>query len=100
MAITVWLAVFVVMFLIGAPYGFAMIVSSILYLIIGGVDITNVVDIMVIQFENNFVLLAVPLFIFSAKVFNTSKLTDKLFEFASAVVGKTRGGLAHVNIVN
>ena len=100
MAVTVWLAVFIVMFLMGAPYGFAMIVSSILYLIIGKVDITNVVDIMVIQFENNFVLLAVPLFIFSAKVFNTSKLTDKLFEFASAVVGKARGGLAHVNIVN
>ena len=100
MAVTVWLAVFIVMFLMGAPYGFAMIVSSILYLIIGKVDITNVVDIMVIQFENNFVLLAVPLFIFSAKVFNTSKLTDRLFSFASAVVGKARGGLAHVNIVN
>ncbi len=59
------------MFLLGYPYGFAMIVSSILYLIIGRVDITNVVDVMVIQFENNFVLLAVPLFIFSAKVFNS-----------------------------
>ena len=100
MAVTVWLAVFIVMFLMGAPYGFAMIVSSILYLIIGKVDITNVVDIMVIQFETNFVLLAVPLFIFSAKVFNGSKLTDRLFAFASAVVGKARGGLAHVNIVN
>jgi tripartite ATP-independent transporter DctM subunit len=88
------------MFLLGYPYGFAMIVSSILYLIIGRVDITNVVDVMVIAFENNFVLLAVPLFIFSAKVFNASKLTDRLFNFASALVGKARGGLAHVNIVN
>jgi C4-dicarboxylate transporter DctM subunit len=100
MAVTVWLGVFAIMFLVGAPYGFAMMVSSILYLIISKVNITNVVDIMVIQFETNFVLLAVPLFIFSAKVFNTSKLTDKLFDFASAVVGKARGGLAHVNIVN
>jgi tripartite ATP-independent transporter DctM subunit len=99
-AVTVWLLVFMAMFLMGAPYGFAMIVSSILYLIIGRVDVTNVVDVMVIQFENNFVLLAVPLFIFSAKVFNSSKLTDRLFDFASAVVGKARGGLAHVNIVN
>jgi tripartite ATP-independent transporter DctM subunit len=98
--VTIWLAVFLVMFLLGYPYGFAMIVSSILYLIIGRVDITNVVDVMVIAFENNFVLLAVPLFIFSAKVFNASKLTDRLFNFASALVGKARGGLAHVNIVN
>ncbi len=100
MAVIVWLAVFVAMFLLGYPYGFAMIVSSVLYLIIGRVDLTTVLDVMVIQFENNFVLLAVPLFIFSAKVFNSSKLTDRLFDFASAVVGKARGGLAHVNIVN
>jgi tripartite ATP-independent transporter DctM subunit len=99
-AVAIWLAVFVVMFLMGAPYGFAMIVSSALYFLLGRVDLTNVVDVMVIQFENNFVLLAVPLFIFSAKVFNTSKLTDRMFAFASAVVGKARGGLAHVNIVN
>ncbi len=100
MAVAIWLAVFVVMFLMGAPYGFAMIVSSAMYFLAGRVDLTNVVDVMVIQFENNFVLLAVPLFIFSAKVFNTSKLTDRMFAFASAVVGKARGGLAHVNIVN
>jgi C4-dicarboxylate transporter DctM subunit len=99
-AVTAWLAVFVLMFLLGAPYGFAMIVSSVLYLIIAQVDLTTVLDVMVIAFENNFVLLAVPLFIFSAKVFNSSKLTDRLFDFASAVVGKARGGLAHVNIVN
>ncbi len=100
MAVIVWLAVFAAMFLLGYPYGFAMIVSSVLYLIIGQVDLTTVLDVMVIQFENNFVLLAVPLFIFSAKVFNSSKLTDRLFDFASAVVGRARGGLAHVNIVN
>jgi C4-dicarboxylate transporter DctM subunit len=99
-AVTAWLAAFVLMFLLGAPYGFAMIVSSVLYLIIAQVDLTTVLDVMVIAFENNFVLLAVPLFIFSAKVFNSSKLTDRLFDFASAVVGKARGGLAHVNIVN
>jgi len=100
MAVGIWLAVFALMFLLGYPFAFAMIVSSVLYLIISGIDITNVVDIMVIQFETNFVLLAVPLFIFSAKVMNVSKLTDRLFNFASAVVGPVRGGLAHVNIVN
>jgi len=99
MAVTVWLVTFALMFLLGYPFAFAMIVPSILYLIINGIDITNVVDIMVIQFETNFVLLAVPLFIFSAKVMNASRLTDKLFGFASAVVGPVRGGLAHVNIV-
>jgi C4-dicarboxylate transporter, DctM subunit len=98
-AVTVWLVGFGLMFLLGYPFAFSMIIPSILYFIIAGIDITNVVDVMVIQFESNFVLLAVPLFIFSAKVMNASKLTDRLFGVASAVVGPVRGGLAHVNIV-
>ncbi|MCX7024569.1 MAG: TRAP transporter large permease [Spirochaetes bacterium] len=99
-AVWIWFAVFVISFLLGYPFGFSMFISSVLYLILAGIDITTVVDVMVIQFETNFVLLAVPLFIFSAKLMNASQLTDRLFDFASAVVGPLRGGLAHVNIVN
>ncbi len=99
MAVAIWLVVFGAMFLLGYPFGFAMIISSVLYLIFANIDVTNVLDVMVIQFETNFVLLAVPLFIFSAKLMNASKLTDRLFDFASALVGRVRGGLAHVNVV-
>jgi tripartite ATP-independent transporter DctM subunit len=100
LAVWVWLAVFTVTFMLGYPFGFSMFITSVLYLVLAGIDITNVLDVMVIQFETNFVLLAVPLFIFSAKLMNASQLTDRLFAFASAVVGPLRGGLAHVNIVN
>src|SRR6202008_4391193 len=48
---------------------------------------------------SSFVLMAVPLFILSADIMNASKITDKLFEFANLLVGRLRGGLAHVNIV-
>jgi tripartite ATP-independent transporter DctM subunit len=47
----------------------------------------------------NFVMLAVPLFIFSAELMNAGQMTDKLFGFASLIVGRFRGGLAHVNII-
>ena len=43
--------------------------------------------------------MAVPLFILSADIMNASKITDRLFEFANLLVGRLRGGLAHVNIV-
>lgn len=99
-AVTVWLAVFTVSFLMGYPFGFSMFASSTLYIILKGIDITTVLDIMVIQFETNFVLLAVPLFIFSAKLLNASLLTDRLFDFAKVLVGPLPGGLAHVNVVN
>jgi tripartite ATP-independent transporter DctM subunit len=48
---------------------------------------------------NNFVLLAVPLFILSARLMNTSGITDRLFRFATTLVGFLPGGLGHANCV-
>jgi len=99
-AIAVWLTVFLLIFALGYPVAFGMFVSSVLYLMISGIDLATVMDTMVIAYENQFVLLAVPLFIFAAKVMNAGKLTDRLFDFAKVIVGPVRGGLGHVNIVS
>lgn len=99
MAIAVWLIVFAAVFALGYPIAFGMLISSVLYLLISRIDLFTVMDVMIIQFENQFILLSVPLFIFTAKVMNASKLTDKLFDFAKAMVGPLKGGLGHVNIV-
>jgi C4-dicarboxylate transporter, DctM subunit len=99
-AVTVWLTVFLLIFALGYPVAFGMFISSVLYFIIAGIDLSTVMDTMVIAYENQFVLLAVPLFIFSAKVMNAAKLTDRLFDFAKILVGPLRGGLGHVNIVS
>ena len=99
MAVAVWLIVFLVIFALGYPVAFGMFVSSVLYLILSNIDLSTVIDVMIIKFENQFVLLAVPLFIFTAKVMNASKLTDRLFDFAKVLVGPLKGGLGHVNIV-
>ena len=100
MAVIVWLVIFVAIFALGYPIALGMFVSSVLYFVLRGIDLTTILDIMVIQFENQFVLLAVPLFIFTAKVMNAAKLTDKLFNFAKALVGPVKGGLGHVNIIS
>ncbi len=99
MALAIWFIVFTAIFALGYPIALGMFVSSVLYLFISGIDLVTVLDIMVIQFENQFVLLAVPLFIFSAKAMNAARLTDKLFEFAKTLVGPLKGGLGHVNII-
>ena len=46
-----------------------------------------------------FIIIAVPLFVFTAKVMNTSKVSDMIFTFAHSMVGKVRGGLGHVNVI-
>jgi len=98
-AIIVWAVVFAAVFALGYPIAFGMFMSSILYLLLSHIDLLTVMDLMVIKFENQFVLLAVPLFIFTAKVMNAAKLTDRLFDFAKVLVGPLKGGLGHVNIV-
>jgi hypothetical protein len=47
----------------------------------------------------NYVILAVPLFILAAEIMNIGTMTDRLLHFCNALVGRFRGGLAQVNIV-
>jgi tripartite ATP-independent transporter DctM subunit len=51
------------------------------------------------QAANSFPLLAAPLFILMGNVMNASGVTERIFRFATAVVGWLRGGLCHANIL-
>ncbi len=48
---------------------------------------------------NNFVLLAVPLFILTANIMNSGKITKKMIGFSNSIVGNVKGGLAYSNIL-
>jgi tripartite ATP-independent transporter DctM subunit len=96
------IAMFVLFFIwtfLGMPLGHAMLASGIVYFLINGGDIGLVASQGLNGVYGNFVMLAVPLFIFSAELMNAGEMTDKLFGFASLIVGRFRGGLAHVNII-
>jgi tripartite ATP-independent transporter DctM subunit len=49
---------------------------------------------------NSFPLMAVPFFILAADIMNSGGITDRIFGFAKAMVGKYRGGLGYVNILS
>ncbi len=85
--------------LFGMPIGHAMLLAAIVYLFLTGQDVGLVASQSLNGLYSSFVLMAVPLFIFSAEIMNQAKITDRLFEFANLLVGRFRGGLAHVNIV-
>jgi tripartite ATP-independent transporter DctM subunit len=48
---------------------------------------------------DSFPLLAVPFFIFAGNLMNSAGITNKIYDFAVAVAGWMRGGLAQVNII-
>lgn len=101
-ALLVFISLFALVFLLRIPIALGMMMTSVFYLLINpspAADIGIVASSFMEGLSSNFVLLAVPLFVFMAEVMNTGKITDMIFNFAGAVVGKRRGGLGHVNVV-
>jgi len=84
--------------LLGLPIGYSMIAGSILYLRLAGLDLGTSAEQILNGLYNSYVLLAVPLFLFSAELMNVSKMTDQLLRFCDMLVGRFRGGLGHINI--
>jgi tripartite ATP-independent transporter DctM subunit len=85
--------------LLGLPIGHAMIAGSILYLSLAGLDLGTAAEQLLNGMYASQVLLAVPLFILAAEFMNTGSITDRLLRFCNAIVGRFRGGLAQVNVV-
>ena len=85
--------------LLGLPIGHAMIASSILYLMMRGMDLGTAAEQMLNGLFSSWILLAVPLFILAAELMNAGAMTLRLLAFCNAFVGRFRGGLALVNVV-
>ena len=76
-----------------------MIAGSILYLLLAGQDMGTAAEQLLNGMYTNYVILAVPLFILAAEFMNIGSMTDRLMAFCNALVGRFRGGLAQVNIL-
>ena len=93
------LAAIVALSLLGLPVGHAMIAGSILYLYAKGLDMGTAAEQLLNGMYTSYVLLAIPLFILAAEFMNSGSIMDRLLRFCNALVGRFRGGLAQVNVV-
>ncbi len=85
--------------LLGMPIGLSMICGSILYLWMAGMDMGTVAEQFLNGMYSNYIILAVPLFIFAAEIMNSGSMTERLLRFCNVLVGRFRGGLAQVNVL-
>jgi len=85
--------------LLGLPVGHAMIAGSVLYLWLAGLDMGTAAEQLLNGMYTSYVLLAIPLFILAAEFMNSGSIMDRLLRFCNALVGRYRGGLAHVNVL-
>ncbi len=85
--------------LLRMPIGFSMLASGVGYLLVKGQDLGLVAEQVCNGLYNNYVLLAVPLFVFAANLMNAGTVSERIFDFCRILVGRMRGGLAQVDIL-
>jgi len=98
MALTVLVASFLILLIIGFPIAFCLLGGSILYLVIQDYPLTLITQRM-FEGMNGFPLLAVPFFVLTGQLMLKGRLLGRMCEFANALIGHIRGGLAMINIV-
>lgn len=90
-------AAFLVLFILGFPVVYAILLPSIVYVLIEGLPLGLLAQRITYALDS-FPLVAVPLFIFVGNLMNLSGITDRIFRFAYTLVGRAPGGLAQVNV--
>lgn len=83
----------------GIPVAIAMAGSSLVYILISGDLPPFAVVHRMIGGIDSFPLLAVPFFILAGNLMNNAGITNRIYNYALALVGWLKGGLGHVNIV-
>ena len=83
----------------GLPVAIAMAGASLVYILISGNLPPFVVIHRMVSGIDSFPLLAVPFFILAGNLMNNAGITNRIYNFALALVGWLKGGLGHVNVI-
>jgi TRAP-type C4-dicarboxylate transport system permease large subunit len=83
----------------GIPVAIAMAGSALLYIWWTGTLPAFVVIHRMVSGIDSFPLLAVPFFILAGNLMNNAGITNRIYNYALALVGWLKGGLGHVNVV-
>jgi tripartite ATP-independent transporter DctM subunit len=84
--------------LLGMPIFLAIATACLVYLMAHGEILLSIPQRLTAA-ANSFPLLAAPFFMLTGMAMNTAGITRRIFDFAECLVGRFRGGLAHVCIV-
>jgi tripartite ATP-independent transporter DctM subunit len=84
----------------GLPVGFALILSTMVYLWISGTVPMVALPQNMVDGTGNFVLLALPFFVFAGLIMERGGISLRLVRFVHALVGHLRGGLLHVMVLS
>jgi len=93
------LLLFLLFILMGMPVAFAFGISGIAFFLQQSSPLLTVPVQEVISQTQNFLLLAIPLFILAGNLLNETSITERVLKLASVLTGHMRTGLAQSNMV-
>ncbi len=85
--------------LLGVPVAVALGGASLIYVWLDQSVPPLVVLHRMASGVDSFPLLAVPFFVMAGSLMNSAGITERIYSFATALVGWLKGGLGHVNVV-
>lgn len=100
MSLTIMILVFITMLVLGMPVAFIMGFSAALYLFFSPeVSFLDMAPQKLFSGMDSFILMCIPFFILAGEIMTRGKIADRIVDLANIIVGRWRGGLAHVNIL-
>jgi tripartite ATP-independent transporter DctM subunit len=93
--------VFLVLLMLGMPLAFVMGFTGVLHSTFFSADsilFLGMIPVNIFDGLDSWVLMAIPLFLIAGEVVNTAGLAERLLNFTNFLVGRFKGGLAHVNV--
>ena len=89
-----------VLYFTGIPIAYALFAAALTYF--GFIDTTTMPYLLMQKFvtaTQSFPFLAIPFFIMCGSIMNYGGISARLMDFADALTGHMRGGLAQINVL-
>lgn len=91
---------FFVFLAMGIPIAFVLGLTAVLaFLLQQDLIFLSLVPQRMFAGLNLFTIMAIPFFFLAAELMSAARITEDLVRFADALVGRVKGGLAHVNVL-
>lgn len=92
------IGLFLLFMLLRAPVSLAITLATMVAMVAGGYDLMQLPQKMA-ESSQSIELMAIPFFILAANLMTELGITRDIYEFADALVGALRGGLAQANVI-
>jgi len=98
MIIFILFAVFIILLVSGMPVAFCLLLSAICSALYAEIPLSIIFQRLFAGIDN-FVLLAIPFFIFMGNIMEQGGIARRVVNFANIIIGRIKGGLAGVNVL-